>query len=177
MLMARSNKARMPLLLIGAGLGSVVALAIALYLAIANHVFIFSHQTVHVVGSSMYPTFHDGQAVILDFSAYQQHGPARGDLVILKILPVGGFIERVTAIPGDRVHVANSTIFVNGQAMKEPYLREPWTINNNWPSDGSDVTVPSGQYFVMGDNRNHASDSREHGFIAQDAIAGRILLK
>lgn len=175
--MARSNTARTALLLIGAGLGSVVVLAIVLNLAVTNHVFIFSHQTVHVVGSSMYPTLHDGQAVTLDFSAYQQHGPARGDLVILEILPVGGFIERVIAIPGDRVHIANGTIFVNGQAVKEPYLREPWTVNNNWPRDGSDVTVPSGQYFVLGDNRNHASDSREHGFIAQDAIAGRILLK
>jgi signal peptidase I len=124
----------------------------------------------------MYPTLHDGQAVTLDFSAYHQHGPAHGDLVILEILPVGGFIERVVAIPGDRVHIVNGTVYLNGQAVKEPYLRESWTSNNNWPKDGSDVTVPSGQYFVLGDNRNHASDSREHGFVPLDAIAGRILL-
>jgi signal peptidase I len=64
----------------------------------------------------MDPTLQDGPAVTLDFCAYQQHGPARSDLVILEILPVGGFIERVIAIPGDRVHIANGTIFVNGQA-------------------------------------------------------------
>ena len=87
--------------------------------------------------------------------------PARGDLVIFEIPPT----RRLTAR-------SSST----GRAEKEPYIVEPWTMDKNWPRDGSDVTVPSGQYFVLLDNRNLASDSRGQSFIALDAIAGRILL-
>ncbi|MDQ6712830.1 MAG: signal peptidase I [Candidatus Dormibacteraeota bacterium] len=172
---APSRAAPTALLAIGASLALFLLMAIGLYLAVANHLFIFSHQTVRVVGSSMDPTLHDGQAVTLDFSAYQQHGPARGDLVMLEILPVGGYIERVIGVPGDRIRIAQGSVFINGQPLKEPYVRESWTVNNNWPRDGNDVTVPSRQYFVLGDNRNHAQDSRSRGFIELDAIAGRIL--
>ena len=123
-----------------------------------------------------YPTLHDGQAVTLDWSAYRQHGPAHDDLVLF-LSPFGESIKRVVAIPGDRLHIAAGTLFVNGQPVNESYLPEAWTSNNKWPANGGDAPVPPDHYFVLGDNRNHSSDSREFGFIALDSIAGQILLK
>ena len=131
---------------------------------------------VHVLGNAMSPTLKDGQYVDLDTTAYQQHPPQRGDIVVF-MAPTessAAFIKRVIAIPGERLRIVNSVVYVNDNAISEPYLAEPWTYNNNWPASGQDVTVPPDQYFVMGDNRNHSSDSRTFGFVTRAAIEGRI---
>jgi signal peptidase I len=57
--------------------------------------------------------------------------------------------------------------------LNEPYLPERWTYNNNWPASGQDQLIPPNQYFVLGDNRNHSSDSRTFGFITLDSILGK----
>jgi signal peptidase I len=171
---APSNQTRTVLLAIGGGIASVLVISLLLYLAVANHALIFSHSTVKVLGSSMEPTLHDGQAVTLDWSAYRQHGPAHGDLVLF-LSPAGESIKRVVAIPGDRLHIAAGTVFINEQPVNESFLAEPWTYNNRWPASGRDVQVPPGEYFLLGDNRNHSSDSRAFGFVALDSIFGQIL--
>ncbi len=131
---------------------------------------------VHVLGSAMYPTLKDGQIVDLDTTAYAQHPPQRGDLVAF--VPPDStsrlFIKRVIAIPGDRLHITNAVVYINGRSISEPYLPEQWTFNNLWPATGQDQVVPPDQYFVMGDNRNHSSDSRSFGFVPLASIQGRI---
>lgn len=148
----------------------IVFLALVLYLVIS-----YAVQTVHVLGSSMYATLHDHDLLVASKITYKLHPPQRGDIIVFK--PPSDeqrdFIKRVIAVPGDRIRIDKGVVYINGQVLKEPYLPEPWTSNNSWPTDGRDTVVPPGDYFVMGDNRNHSSDSRTFGWVEQDAILGK----
>jgi len=89
------------------------------------------------------------------------------------------FVKRVIALPGEQLRITNSHIYINGQLLKEPYLpkNDPWVSNNNWPSEPSSEVIPAGRYFVMGDNRNHSSDSRVFGPIRLDQIESRAWIR
>jgi signal peptidase I len=148
----------------------IVFLALVLYVVIQ-----YAVQTVHVLGSSMIDTLHDNDLLVASKISYKLHPPQRGDIIVFK--PPDelsrDFIKRVIALPGERIHITNSVVYINGKVLREPYLPEKWTYNNNWPPDGQDQLLGPGQYFVMGDNRNHSSDSRVFGAISIDSILGK----
>jgi signal peptidase I len=148
----------------------IVFLALVLYVVIQ-----YAVQTVHVLGSSMYSTLHDNDLLVASKISYKLHSPQRGDIIVFK--PPDelsrDFIKRIIALPGERIHITNGVVYINGQVLHEPYLPERWTYNNNWPPSGQDQLMPPDEYFVMGDNRNHSSDSRTFGPITLDSILGK----
>jgi signal peptidase I len=154
----------------------VGVLALVLFLVI--HLAV---QPVRVIGSSMYPTVSDQDYLIATTIDYRFHAPQRGDIVILRD-PYDSsldFIKRVVALPGEHLLIRSGRIYINGHLLHEPYLnnQEQWTVNANYPVTGSadpegDV-IPANQYFVMGDNRNHSSDSRAFGSIPRSSIEAR----
>lgn len=148
----------------------IVFLALVLYVVIQ-----YAVQTVHVLGSSMIDTLHDNDLLVASKISYKLHPPQRGDIVVFK--PPDelsrDFIKRVIALPGERIHITNGVVYINGRVLNEPYLPEKWTYNNNWPASGEDQIMQPGRYFVMGDNRNHSSDSRVFGAITLDSILGK----
>src|SRR5467141_333800 len=148
----------------------IVFLALVLYVVIQ-----YAVQTVHVLGSSMYATLHDNDLLVASKISYSLHDPQRGDIIVFKPPDEASrdFIKRIIALPGERVHITNSVVYINGRALNEPYLPEKWTYNNNWPGSGQDQLVPANEYFVLGDNRNHSSDSRTFNFIRRDSIVGK----
>lgn len=151
----------------------VALLAIALYLVIN-----FVIQTVHVIGSSMLPTVDDGDYLIATKIDYRLHAPQRGDIIIMRdpYDPTKDFIKRVIGVPGDRILIRGGQTYINGRRVAESYVNpnEPWTENADWPpaqsSDPNGLLLGSDEYFVMGDNRNHSSDSRVFGQIHRDQI-------
>ncbi len=152
----------------------VVFLALALYLVIQ-----YAVQTVHVLGSSMVGTLHDNDLLVASKISYKLHAPQRGDIIVFKPPndDARDFIKRVIAIPGDSLRIVKGVVYINGEVLNEPYLPERWTYNNTWPADGSAQVVPPNHYFVMGDNRNHSSDSRTFGFIELNSILGKAELR
>jgi signal peptidase I len=147
----------------------VVVLAVILYFGIS-----FAVQTVHVEGLSMWATLDDNDYLIANKIDYRLHAPQRGDIIILRPPTDNSkdFIKRIIALPGERILISNSFVYINGHKLDEPYLPEEWTtLNNQYGPDG--IVVPPNEYFVMGDNRNKSQDSRIFGFIGRDRIDGR----
>jgi signal peptidase I len=149
----------------------VVVLAVILYFGIS-----FAVQAVHVEGLSMYATLDDNDYLIANKIDYRLHAPQRGDIIILRPPADNSkdFIKRVIALPGEKLLIRDSVVYINGHILDEPYLPEAWTTLNNWPSNNSDGQVmKSDEYFVMGDNRNRSQDSRIFGPIGRERIDGR----
>jgi signal peptidase I len=153
-------------------LAEVVALAVILYIGIS-----FAVQTVHVEGLSMFATLDDNDYLIANKIDYRLHAPQRGDIIILRPPSSNStdFIKRVIALPGERLLIRDSVVYINGHRLIEPYLPEAWIVSNNWPLNGSSsgMVIPPNEYFVMGDNRNKSQDSRFFGPIGRDRIDGR----
>ena len=156
-------------------LAEILLLAVGLYIVIT-----FAIQTVHVIGFSMVPTLNDNDYVLATKADLRFTTPSRGDIVILKD-PFDNsqdFVKRVIGLPGERLLIRNGRVFINGRQLQEPYLptNDPWVSQANWPTDNADpngAVIPAGHYFVMGDNRNHSSDSRVFGSIAFNQIESR----
>ena len=109
----------------------------------------------------------------------------RGDVVVFKYPdePERDFIKRVIGLPGDSVELRNKKVHINGQPLDEPYVHflEPASEGQEVTSFDvreryGPVTVPTGQYFVMGDNRDNSQDSRYWGFLPREYIKGRALV-
>jgi signal peptidase I len=149
----------------------VVVLAAILYLGIS-----FAVQAVHVEGVSMYATLDDQDYLIANRIDYRLHAPQRGDIIILRPPADNSkdFIKRVIALPGEKLLIRDSVVYINGHRLDEPYLPDKWTTLNNWSPSGPEGTVmAANQFFVMGDNRNRSQDSRYFGPIGRDRIDGR----
>jgi signal peptidase I len=142
-----------------------ILLSLVLFLAI-NAV----SERIRVESISMQPTLYPGDYVIVNKLAYRfNHSPDRGDVIVFRYPPnpeAIPYIKRIIGLPGDQIHIADGNVYVNGQLVAEPYL----VVSTN---RGGDWTVPEGQLFVMGDNRNNSSDSRSWGFVPLENIIGR----
>jgi signal peptidase I len=142
-----------------------IILSLVLFLAI-NAV----SERIRVESISMQPTLYPGDYVIVNKLAYRLKGsPDRGDVIVFRYPPNPAaipYIKRVIGLPGDQIHIADGRVSVNGQLVVEPYLVVPTNRGGDW-------SVPEGQLFVMGDNRNNSSDSRSWGFVPLENIIGR----
>ena len=135
--------------------------ALVLALVALILLFTFVGRIIGVDGSSMYPTLHHGDMLLLQSVGYE---PKQGDVVVLTkaFRDVDGpIVKRVIAVGGQTVDIDYQTgaVYVDGEALDEPYLNEP--MEEPWYEDLTSVTVPEGSVFVMGDNRNHSNDSRD----------------
>lgn len=121
-----------------------------------------------IEGHSMLPTLHEGEYVLINKLAYYLDTPHRGDIIVLQFPQdrTRDFIKRVIGLPGDRIEIGNQQVKVNGQTLNEPYIAEEPEYAGTW-------TVPEGQYFVLGDNRNNSSDSHSWQFLPFDDIVGK----
>ena len=145
----------------------VIIVAAAFAIALLVQAFLVKPFTIHQV--SMRPTLEEGDRILLNRLVYHFREPARGDIIVLHS-PLNAdedLVKRIVGIAGDGLSVLGGKLFVNGVAQDEPYLLE-----QNFEGDMPETPVPSGEVFVMGDNRNNSGDSRLFGSISKDSIIG-----
>lgn len=129
-----------------------------------------------VEGDSMQPNFHTGQFLIVSRLDYLLGEPERGDVVVFHYPndPQSDFIKRVIGLPGETVALRDGEIYVDGQILDEPYLREACTLMS---CPDSEWLVAEETYFMMGDNRNESRDSRAFGTVHRSFLVGKALLR
>lgn len=132
-------------------------------------------RTVQNVSSSMMPLLRAKDRFVYDRRYYASHPKTRGDVVILRI-EKDLVVKRIVAVGGDTIEGANGKILLNGRVLDEPYsLRENAEATDPAMESFGPVTVPSGKYFVMGDNRSVSLDSRSYGCPDDEMVVGKAL--
>lgn len=148
--------------------------------AIFTVIYLFVAQPHKVSGNSMLPTLHSGDYILTDKLSYRFGSPKQGDIIVLKNPrdESQDFIKRIIALPGDIIKIEVGQVFVNDKDVVEKYLPNDFkTRSGAFLVEGQIVKVGSNQYFVLGDNRNHSSDSREWGGITREEIVGRAFFR
>jgi signal peptidase I len=140
---------------------------------IAIVVILFLYQPVKVEGTSMMPSLVDQERIFINKFIYR-FGLAdigRGDTVVFWFPgdPSKSYIKRVIGVPGDSVEVREGTVIVNGSALKETYVPDEYRDHVSMPRR----TVPSDQFFVLGDHRVSSNDSRNWGMVPRSYIYGK----
>ena len=154
--------------------------ALTFALLILMVIFTFFGRIIGVDGSSMLPTLTNGDLLFLQCAGYE---PEQGDVVVLhKAFSATGepIVKRVVATGGQTVHIdyGTSTVYVDGEALDEPYLGEPMLQPGSASMQETDWDIPEGSVFLMGDNRNNSADSRESslGPVDNDYVLGKALV-
>ncbi len=165
-------------------------LALLVFLAVRA-----SFQNFKVDGNSMFPTLENGQFLIVNKLVYSEvdldklsgflpfvdvgtdekrhvfHPPERGDIIVLRDprRPETDLIKRVVGLPGETIEIVDGKVAINGFRLEEPYITTQW--HYNMPK----TSIPIGQYFVMGDNRDNSLDSRsaQVGPVPEELIIGK----
>ncbi|MBI4040207.1 signal peptidase I [Candidatus Daviesbacteria bacterium] len=144
--------------------------------AIVVIVHFFIAEPHEVSGSSMVPNFHDQDYLITNKIGTRFSPPQKGEVLILHSPrnPDIILIKRVVGLPRERIKLSGGKVYINGQLDTEPYLDPSLTTaGGSFLPEDEEITIPDGQYFVMGDNRSASSDSREFGTVKLDEIIGQ----
>jgi len=147
-------------------LGAVIAFNLVVRLSVVD-------------GHSMDPTLQHGELMLVWGLGYE---PKQGDVVVLNkttadFLGEAAIVKRVIALEGQSVDIdyVNSVVYVDGVALKEDYILEEMYLPGNPHMQNTHFEVPEGEIFVLGDNRNGSTDSRDErlGSVHEDYVLGR----
>lgn len=148
-------------------------------------IYLFFMQPHQVSGQSMDPFLKDKDYVLTDKISYKTRAPARGEIVVFHApdsanCPAGAgcdYIKRIIGLPGETVEVRDNAIFINGEELAESYLPVGIeTLPGTFTRERA-VTLGEREYFVVGDNRMHSSDSRTWGPILPEMIVGKAFFR
>lgn len=139
---------------------------------------IFIAQPFIVSGSSMVPTFENGEYLIIDEVSYRLSDPKRDDVIVFKYPndQTKFFIKRIIGLPEETVDIKGSTITITNKDHPEGFVLDQPFIKNN-SNTINHFELKTGEYFVMGDNRTASSDSRYWGAVPRKLLIGKVFLR
>lgn len=173
-----------------------ILIIVALVVAVLIKTFLV--QAFFIPSGSMNDTLLEGDRVMVNKLAYRFGDPARGHVVVFDSpmqpdidgetifgalvrhvaeslglsSPDSALIKRIIAVGGETIEIRSNRVFIDGEPLVEPYLKE-----GSFMPDYGPFTVPEGQVFLMGDNRSSSSDSRAFGPVDEDEIVGRAFVR
>nr|WP_040697098.1 signal peptidase I [Nodosilinea nodulosa] len=151
------------------GLSVVLALGIRHFVAEARY----------IPSGSMEPTLQINDRLVIEKISYHLNPPEHGDIIVFwppaSLTPPGqhrdAFIKRIIGLPGDVVQVRDGHVIRNGEVLNEPYIKA--APDYEWGPE----TVPEASYLVLGDNRNSSYDGHIWGFVPQENIIGKAVVR
>jgi signal peptidase I len=155
-----------------------IAKTVATAAILAFGIRTFVAEARYIPSSSMEPTLEINDRLIIEKISYHFREPERGDVVVFSPTQTlqeqnfnEAFIKRVIGLPGDTVEVKNGRVYINNEPLVEKYIAEKPLY------DYGPVTVPQEQYLVLGDNRNNSYDSHYWGFVPEENLIGRAVIR
>lgn len=139
----------------------------------------FIAQPFIVSGSSMVPTIHPRDYLVIDLLSQNYRALERGDVIVFRYPfdPSVYFVKRVVGLPEETVTIRDGAVYVTSADGADVLLVEPYIAEENKTQDSSTTVLAAGEYFVMGDNRSGSSDSRVWGPLQEKFILGRAILR
>ncbi|MGG4264366.1 signal peptidase I, partial [Peribacillus simplex] len=132
-----------------------------------------------VDGESMMPTLENHERIILNKFGTKINDINRFDIIVFQVTKEKDYIKRVIGLPGDHIEYRNDTLYINGEKYEESYLtkykkkNQPLTFDFKVEDYTGENVVPENELFVMGDNRQNTTDSRQIGTISIDKVKGK----
>lgn len=136
----------------------------------------FVVRPVQVKGNSMYPELNDKAIGFSNVVGYNVSGIKRFDIVIIYVAEKDEYlVKRVIGLPGETVSYQNGLLYINGENVKEDFLDEDYvsTYNGTFMADVAPITLGADEYYCLGDNRPHSSDSRYYGPFKKENIKSK----
>lgn len=152
----------------------LLSLVVAVVVVTLIRSFLFT--IIRVDGPSMSDTLLDGDKLFVTIADMKIIGPQRFDVVICKYPQRRDhYVKRVIGLPGETLEVRKGVLYIDGEAIEEPFLSDLRTerfdkISNNF----GPIVIGEGEYFVMGDNRDNSNDSRNVGMITEEMMVGKV---
>ena len=133
-------------------------------------------QLYRVQGQSMAPTLLQGDYLLVRGAEQIEHSLARANIIAFCAIRQTrqSVLKRVVGLPGERVTFADGTLYIDGEALVEPYLGG---LPSHLGLDAMDFALGTDEYFVMGDSRAHSTDSRHYGPIQRSQIEGKVVCR
>lgn len=151
---------------------------IAVIVALTWLIITFVGQRTRVSGHSMEATLHDGDNLIVDKLSYRLRDPKRYEIIVFPYRHKENtyYIKRIIGLPGETVQVKEGYVYINGEKLDEDYGLE---VMESPGIAQEPITLGEDEYFVLGDNRNHSSDSRDPsvGVLHRDELIGRAWIR
>lgn len=151
-------------------------IVIIVVILIANYVVTLQQN----VGPSMQPTLNNGDALILNKTAYKLGDVKRNDVIAFLYDGTKYLVKRVIGLPGERIDYKDNVLYIDGKAYNENFLSDD-IITKDFKMEDiigcEDGIIPENTYLVLGDNRTYSMDSRDIGVIKKDDIIGKTTLR